>query len=125
MPDTLTVTLPFPPAPHGQNKREHRRVKAARVKANRTATKLEAESAVDGRKWEAATMKIFVFFPNRSSDILNVIEDIKADIDGVTDTKLIPDDNWTRLFPIIAPPELDKDNPRIELVFEEATRIGL
>lgn len=124
MPDRLILTLPFPTEPAGQNARKHWSKRFKETKSSRTATAMEVQRAANGRQWPAATMVIRLFFPSRRrTDVLNVIESIKPDVDGIVDAKLIPDDDWTHLRPTIDPPVLDRDNPRIELELEEALRI--
>ena len=66
-----------------------------------------------------------VYYPDRRGrDLLNTLEGIKADIDGIVDSGLIPDDDWTRLNAItIDEPCVDKDNPRIELTLTRTERL--
>jgi Holliday junction resolvase RusA-like endonuclease len=122
--ESLTVTIDFPKGPSGQNKRGHWAASSGKTKAARRKTRLQVASEIAGRKWDAAAMEVRLFFPDRRRrDTFNVIEHLKPHIDGITDAGLIDDDDWTRLIPTIAIPQMDRDNPRIELVLTPTERL--
>lgn len=94
------------------------------MKARRDSTCALVRQAIHGAQWEGAIMTICIYYPTREArDVLNTIEAIKSDIDGIRDSGLLKDDDWTRLRPTIAEPQLDREDPRIVLVLEESQRL--
>ena len=120
---TLILTLDFPRGPTGQNSRLHWRAKSAKTRAARQATCEVVADAINGESWPAADFAFRIFYPDlRARDMLNTIEGMKADIDGIVDAGLIPDDDWTRVGSIRIDRTLDRDRPRIELTLTRCER---
>ena len=124
MSDQLTLTLDFPRGPSGQNSREHWAKKAKRTKAARQSTCRVVSDAARGARWPAAILDITIYYPDRRRrDDLNTIEPCKADIDGIVDSGLIPDDDWTHLQLRSWSRCVDRENPRIELTLTQTERL--
>ena len=116
---TLLITLPpVNPKLHSHNK-GHWRVKAAAVKSLRTlAHGLVCEQRPGPQPtWPAAVIEYCFYVPDRRRrDEINLCQATKPAIDGIVDTGLIPDDDWTHLHTQMIRVVVDKENPRVELV---------
>lgn len=116
---TITIVLPpVDPKLTGQNK-GHWRQRSAAIKGLRdlanALVRLETRE-----QWKAATVEYRFFFPDRKRrDEANCIQSQKPAIDGVVDSKLITDDCWTHLHTAGVECEVDRENPRVELVFRK------
>ena len=60
----------------------------------------------------------FCFPDRRARDRANAIQSMKAAIDGITDTGILPDDNWRHVNIGSVGVEVDPNNPRTEIRFE-------
>ncbi|MCP4782799.1 MAG: hypothetical protein GY903_00985 [Fuerstiella sp.] len=120
--DAITIVLPpVNPKLNAHNK-GHWRGKLKAVKSLRQlAGFLTREQTRE--QWPAATIQYRFFFPNKlRRDQANAIQSQKAAIDGVVDAGLIPDDDWQHLAIAGVTCEVDRTNPRVELVFSKTTK---
>ena len=118
----MKVTIVLPPVSkdlHAHNT-GHWRKKSKQIKQLRQLAYFLTRQETR-EHWEAARVTYRFFFPDlRERDEANCIQSQKAAIDGVVDAKLIPKDDWRRLFTAGVVCELDRNNPRVELEFEKA-----
>jgi len=120
---TWTIRLPWTAPPASANDRDHWRVKAKKVAAIREVGRDAAFAAVGIETSTATRFAIgLTYVPRdrrrRDPDNL-VVPLLKALIDGVVDSGLVPDDTpqyVEREFPVIAEPDGD---PRLELIIRE------
>lgn len=119
--EQVLISLPLPdPKLHAHNTGNWR-AKAPAIKALRNEAGLMCLMAQKGRKakWNRATVTYRFFFKdNRKRDSSNCVQSMKAAIDGVVDSGLIPDDCWQVLTVAGVECGIDRDNPRTELVFD-------
>ena len=117
----LSITLPLPnPKLHAHNTGNWR-AKAGPTRTLRNMAKLLTTAEQRGKRiaWQSATVTYrFYFKDNRRRDTANCIQSMKPAIDGVVDSGLIPDDAWQYLSIAGVECEIDKANPRTELIFE-------
>jgi len=114
---TYTITLDIPPV-HAHNN-GHWRARSAKVKACRAEAKRLA-LLMEIPRMEQATVFYRFFFPDRRvRDEANYIHACKPAMDGIVDAGVIPDDRWVFLGTAGASSEVDRDNPRVEIVLEE------
>lgn len=73
---------------------------------------------VTGLPWQKASLMYAFFWPdNRQRDETNYMQMLKAAVDGAVDAGLIVGDHWQVLSNRGAVSEIDRDNPRVELLF--------
>jgi hypothetical protein len=116
--DSVIITLPLPDKKLHAHNTGHWRSKAGAVKTARTRAKVLGLQALGGRKVPFFT-KIeyrFYFGANTRRDVVNAMQSMKADCDGLVDAGLIEDDCWQKLEVQKPHVEIDRENPRVELV---------
>lgn len=118
-----TIRLPWPAPPASANDRDHWRVKARKVAEIREAGYVAAQAAVGIETSTATRFEVgltYVPRARRRRDPDNLVTPLmKALVDGVVDSGLVPDDTAAyilRTFPVIAEPDGD---PRLLLVIRE------
>lgn len=120
----LIVTIPIPPVDcNPNNKHKHWRVlQRATSKARSDAMLCALEVSGNRRpEWKAARVAVRWFGRDRRClklDPTNAEASLKASIDGLTDAGIWIDDRGVRIVDIQI--GVDRDNPRVELVCEEA-----
>jgi hypothetical protein len=120
--ETVTIILPLPSPYLSPNRppgsKGSRIRKATIAKAYRKqAREVTLEQCID-ETWEKATIKAkFYHAQKRRRDSLNFMSSLKSAIDGVVDAGLLKDDDSTCLTPLPPTFEIDKENPRVELLF--------
>ena len=128
MQETARIILPLPPAILSPNSppgsRGGRFARAAAVKkCRRLAREATEAERISSGPWDKTALEITFFHSqNRRRDTANYISSLKGYIDGVVDSGLIKDDCHECL--IIASTEfiIDKDFPRVELVFKRVDK---
>ena len=87
----------------------------ATKKQRKEAKRAMEELQID--KWEKAELQAKFFFKTqRRRDALNYMSMLKGAIDGVVDAGLLVDDSYDYLTPLPPIFEIDKKNPRVELI---------
>lgn len=121
----LTITVPIPPVELSPNGRSHWATKARKVKVARKQGEHAAMFALDELKarppkWAVATITPMVYIKDRRSrwDRDNIIGACKAYCDGIADAGIVKNDSGFRWADPVF--NVDKANPRIELVIERA-----
>ncbi len=120
--ETVTIILPLPAKRLSPNctvaTRGGRFAKAAAVKRYRAMAKEAVESAcVETGPWERALATVTFFWPNRRQrDEDNAVASLKAAYDGIVDSGLIVGDSSKYLRREMPVFEVDKENPRVEIV---------
>jgi hypothetical protein len=114
----VSITLPMPPASLHAHAKGNWRAKSQATARAREAAFWATRQAYAGVTWERAEIDYLFFVPDRRRrDAANLVAAMKAAIDGVVDAKLIVDDCWERLAIGAVCVELDRERPRVELVF--------
>ncbi len=104
-------------APHASGNTHY--LKSTATKAHRELACLISRAHMPSEPWTRCRLNLRYYKPSdRVLDHLNMAGRVKAIIDGVVDAGLIPDDNDQYLEAGPQLSDIDKDNPRIELVFE-------
>jgi hypothetical protein len=118
---SVTITLPLPPAALKPNARPHWAAKAKAVKQCRRIGRVAAIAALAGApppRWMRASVLIEAYFPTaRHWDPDNLVSSCKAYFDSFQDAGLVENDRelWPER-PVIGK---DKDNPRLVLTIRE------
>lgn len=123
MNEQVVVVLPLPPrilspnCPTASFRGRMMRASAAK-KQKRLAYEQTRDVMRDGMKWDKASVKaVFYHAINRRRDDVNALAMLKSAYDGVVQAGLIPDDDRSHLRTEGAEFEIDKQWPRVELVF--------
>lgn len=128
MPNSVTLTLPLPPRELSPNARVHWRKKAAitaRCRENAYWETLSFESTEWEHLYKTATMQATFYWPTKHRrDVLNAESSLKAYIDGIVDSGMIPDDDHLHLTHLPTVFEYDKTSPRVEITITERTTDG-
>ena len=120
MNNSITIILPPPDSRLHAHAKGHWRPKAAATKQLRQMAHMMAKQASRGQIWASATIEYRFLFPDfRRRDQANAIHAMKAAVDGVVDSGLIPDDDWTHLRIVSVICDVDRKRPRTEMVFRE------
>lgn len=120
---SVTVIVPFPSSKLSAHNKGHWRSKATPVRQYRFQAKmatLEATGGIDQptEPIENAAVVYRFFVPdNRRRDEANMVQMVKPAIDGVVDAGLIVDDCWQHLTIAGVEVAIDRDRPRVELIF--------
>ena len=119
----LTVTIPIPPRGTSPNARGHWRKKhLANAQARADAMLCAMEASNRHRpNWGAAVCHIRWYGRDKrclALDPDNIVAATKPSRDGLTDAQIWVDDRKVRIGGVTI--EVDRDNPRVELVCEEA-----
>ena len=114
----VVITLPLPnPKLHAHAKGDWR----GKVKPTRDLRSLAClltKQEAPGVSWPAAAVSYRFWFPDLiRRDAANAIQSMKAAIDGVKDSGLIPDDDWRHLSIGGVVCGVDRESPRTELIF--------
>lgn len=119
--NSITITLPLPPAALKPNARVHWAQKARAAKRYRRtaeAATIEALNGIEPPRWKMASVLIQAYFPTaRHPDPDNAVASLKSAFDGLADAGLIENDRglWPER-PVIGK---DKDNPRLVLTIRK------
>lgn len=120
--DTVTIVLPLPPrilspnCPVGSFR--GRMMHAAAAKKQKKLAKESTEDAMRGERWERASVRaVFYHKTKRRRDDVNALASLKSAYDGVVLAGLIPDDDREHLRTEGAEFAIDKEWPRVELIF--------
>jgi hypothetical protein len=116
--DEVEITLPLPGKSLHSHAKGHWRAKSgATAQARREAT-WATKAAWSGDAWTRATVDYFFAVPDRRRrDAANLVAACKAYVDGVIDAGLLPDDCWEMLSIGEVSVEIDRERPRVVLVF--------
>lgn len=91
---------------------------AAAAKKQRRLARQATEDAARGMAWEKATVKVIFYHKTiRRRDDVNHLAMLKSAYDGVVEAGLLPDDDSKHLRTEGAEFKLDKEWPRVEMVF--------
>lgn len=119
----LKLTLPWISSKLSAHNKGHWRSKAqptadARAKAKAIATRLILDGA---RHLKGKTSVRYLFFvpDNVRRDSANMVQSCKPFIDGIVDAGLVAGDHWQVFRLAGVDVDIDRDNPRVELVIEE------
>lgn len=120
--DTVTIILPLPPAILSPNKhvgsRGGRFAFAAATKKYRCVAKEAAEAQQAAFGWQRATVQLtFWHRQRRRRDDVNFAASMKAAYDGIVEAGLVVDDDSEHLTTRTTLFGIDKDHPRVEMVF--------
>lgn len=120
--ETVLIVLPLPPSILGPNRIVAsfggRMKKAAASKRYRALACREAESQGVEVPWRRSTVQATFFHKTaRRRDDVNHLASLKAAYDGVVDGGILEDDDSKHLITLPAVFQLDRDNPRVELLF--------
>lgn len=121
--DQIVVTIPLPPrilspnCPIGSFR--GRMMRAAAAKKQKRLAKASAEDAMrECPGWSRASYRaVFYFKTKRRRDDVNHLAELKAAIDGVIEAGLLPDDDREHLRVTGAEFAIDKEWPRVEIIF--------
>lgn len=124
--DTVTITLSLPEPRLGPNHTvagmQGRMAKARATKRYRDAAWITTVGRMpgNGTPWEKARATLTFYVPDlRRRDIRNMEAAMKPAYDGIVDAGLIVDDDWKHLaHGETKPVEVDRDNPRVEIMVE-------
>lgn len=118
----ITIQLPpINPKLHAHNT-GHWRTKAAAVKQLKIVAQVTARPLVS-ETWDRAKVHYHFFVPdNLRRDEGNMIHSQKPAIDGIVKAGLIVDDSWQYLSTGSVTVEIDRDNPRVVLIFERVVQ---
>lgn len=94
---TVTITLPLPPALLSGHNKGHWRSRAGVIKAMRQQAFLAAK-AKRVQLDSAGVSYWFVLPDRRRRDVANLVQSCKPYIDGIVDAGVIPDDSWRYLW---------------------------
>lgn len=115
---TVTITLPLPPALLSGHNKGHWRSRAGVIKAMRQQAFLAAKS--HAVKLESAGVWYLFLLPNkRRRDVANLVQCCKPYIDGIVDAGVVPDDSWKYLWieHAKARPCATTEQPMVEVTF--------
>lgn len=120
----FTLVMPYPDSvlmqalsPHTNGRSNYKKVKA--TKEMRKNAHTLASQIVNDVKWERARIFYRFYKSNKGTlDESNMIQRMKAAVDGIVDTGLIPDDSNKHLEIGPVHSGVDKINPRIEIVLQ-------
>lgn len=116
-PGEALIVLPLPTRALSPNGRAHYQEKARKVAAYRAQAKRAASPQVFGPPWERVTARATFFHKvRRRRDDVNHLAMLKPAYDGIVDAGLIVDDDSEHLRTLGASFEIDKHNPRVELL---------
>lgn len=91
---------------------------AAAAKKQKKLAKESTEDAMRGERWERASVRaVFYHKTKRRRDDVNALASLKSAYDGVVLAGLIPDDDREHLRTEGAEFAIDKEWPRVELIF--------
>lgn len=121
--EQIVVTIPLPPrilspnCPVGSFR--GRMMRAAAAKKQKRLAKASAEDAMrDSPGWLRASYKaVFWHKTARRRDDVNHLAMLKSAVDGVIEAGLLPDDDREHLRVTGAEFAIDKEWPRVEIVF--------
>ncbi len=122
MSEQVRIILPLPKRVLSPNcpvfSRQGRMAKAAATKKYRKMAKEATEDAqVNTGPWSLASVAVVFFHKvKRRRDQDNAMGSLKAAYDGIVDAGLIVDDDWEHLQRELPTFEIDKKNPRVELI---------
>jgi len=122
MSDTISIVIPLPPrilspnCPIGSFR--GRMMRASAAKKQKRIARESAEDAMRGERWEKASYKaVFYHKTSRRRDDVNHLAMLKSAIDGVIEAGLLPDDDRNHLRVTGAEFAIDKEWPRVEIIF--------
>lgn len=121
-PEQVVIVLPLPPRVLSPNRpagtRGGRLARAAAAKRYRQLAESAAAEAAAGMRWgKCAVEAVFYHKNRRRRDDVNHLAMLKPAYDGVVSSGLIPDDDGEHLRTAGARFGVDRENPRVELVF--------
>ena len=126
--DTFILALPVPTARQvqalGLNGRPHWSTRARAAKAMKQTAQILTTQAIhaDHTPWQTATRQYRFFWKDlRQRDLDNYIGVMKSAMDGIVRGGLIADDKWCVLRDDAPLCELDRANPRVELVITKGS----
>lgn len=120
--EQVVIVLPLPPRILSPNcpigSRQGRFMYAAAAKKQKRTARQAADDAARGMVWEKATVKaVFYHKTVRRRDDVNHLAMLKSAYDGVVEAGLLPDDDIRHLRTEGAEFKIDKEWPRVELIF--------
>lgn len=120
--ERIRIILPLPPRILSPNcpiaSFRGRMMRAAAAKKQKRIAKESAEDAMRGERWQKASVKaVFYCKTKRRRDDVNALATLKASYDGVIEAGLLPDDDRDHLRTEGAEFRIDKEWPRVELIF--------
>lgn len=119
----ITIVLPFPDLSKCSiHNKGHWSGKADYTKSLRALSKVNARGFVNSRKGPLAKASIqyrFYVADRKRRDAANLVQACKPYVDGIVDAGLIAGDHWEALQINGVYIEVDKKNPRVELIISE------
>ena len=121
---TVKIVLPIPgSALNAHAKGNSHWSKSKATKEQRALAYLKTKQIVSnasGAPWERASIVYAFFWPDkRRRDETNYMQMLKGAVDGIVDAGLICADDWQHLNNRGAISEVDRENPRVELLISE------
>jgi hypothetical protein len=126
MTESVLIILPLPSRYLSPNcppgSRGGRLRKAAIAKRYRALAKAAVlEAGIETGPWESATVQVaFYHRTKRRRDDVNALAMMKPAYDGAVDAGLLADDDSEHLTTLPASFAIDRDAPRVELMFQRA-----
>ena len=120
----ITITLPLPDSSMSGHAKGHWRGSANRTKLARNhAHVLALAAGVPASPFLQAVINFEFFVPDLCRrDTMNMMHGCKAYVDGIVDAGVMVDDDWKILAVGKTTVSVDRDNPRVEITIQEATR---
>lgn len=115
----IKITLPLPDGRMHAHNKGGWRSKSGAVKSYRELANALARQSLPRRLLRASLTARFFWRDKRRRDNFNAAQSIKPAIDGCVDAGIIADDCWEVLQPCSVESFVDRENPRVELIFKE------
>lgn len=118
--DRVTITLPLPSPKLHAHATGHWAAKSKATKAARDLARETVEAYCPRPfRWEVARINLRFLWPDETRrDTLNAAQSCKPYIDGLADAGLIVGDHWRALKVGDIASDLDRANPRVEIIVE-------
>ena len=114
----IKLSLPLPPKDLNAHSSNHY---WKRRKATRQCRSDAATLALQHRRkgFQKGVISYKFWFPdNRPRDLANYIQMCKAYVDGIVDAGIIPDDRWQVLSFGQVSADIDREDPRVEIIID-------
>ena len=121
LPNRFTYEGKFPSRNQAENAARTHWAAGYKLKKEYTDSVAWQAKAQNVGSYSKAHLTITFVEPNKRRDYDNVISGLKYLLDGLVVAKVIPDDRPKYIDITIKPIQVDKDNPRVEVVIEEIT----
>jgi hypothetical protein len=120
----ITIVLPFPDLSKCSiHNKGHWRTKSEYTKELRMVSCFEAlrrNGVIPNSQIDRASIQYRFYVADRKRrDAANLVQACKPYVDGIVDAGLIAGDHWEALQIAVVSVEVDKKNPRVELIISE------